>query len=136
MCSLDHIFRILQKFLFGILIPMWELARTDSFDRDYKRYSKKREAELAAVLRNLDRFLEMLNHSKNRLCVQAGFLHNEPAGIVAIDQKGGGKGLQETRLYTYPDEESKNLYLILIGNKNSQSSDIKNAKAFVESNFS
>jgi hypothetical protein len=73
-----------------------------------------------------------LNQSKNAKAVQAGFLHHEPKGVVAIDQKAGGQGLQETRLYTYAVEESKELHLITIGNKNRQSEDIKLASDFVD----
>jgi len=52
--------------------------------------------------------------------------------VVALDQKGGGGNLQETRLYVYPDEERKVLYLITIGNKDEQQSDIQTCNGFVE----
>ena len=52
-------------------------------------------------------------------------------GIMAVDQKGGGPNLEETRGYTYADDTKKILYLITLGNKSSQSSDIELAKGFV-----
>jgi hypothetical protein len=65
--------------------------------------------------------------------VQAGYLHPEPMGCIAIDQKGFGGNLQETRLYTFAEEQSKTIHLITIGNKDTQHSDIELAKDFIKS---
>jgi hypothetical protein len=94
---------------------------------------KKACTRTRAVLNNLGRYLSQLNQAKNSKCIEAGYLHHEPFGVVAIDQKGGGGNLQETRLYTYADEASKVLHLITIGNKAEQSSDIEFSKEFVTS---
>jgi hypothetical protein len=112
---------------------MWEIEPTTVWEKDLKHYAKKRPKELAAILRNVQRYLELIAVSKNSRAVQAGFLHHEPLGIVAVDQKGGGAKLEETRGYTYADDLKKVLYLITIGNKSSQSSDIELAKDFVTS---
>jgi hypothetical protein len=72
----------------------------------------------------------LLNASKNSKCVQGGYLHHEPEGVVAVDQKGLGANLQETRMYTYADDKKKIIYLLKIGNKDSQHSDIEYCKGF------
>lgn len=110
---------------------MWQVEPTDQWDKDRKWYEKKRPSELAAILTNLDRYLRQLNVAANAKCVQAGFLHVEPAGVLAIDQKGGGGNLQETRMYVYANQASNVLYLITIGNKSEQHSDIEFCKNFV-----
>ena len=110
---------------------MWELEPTDLFVKLEAWYGKKRPAELAAVLRNLDRYVDLLNVAPNARTVQAVFLHGEPSGVVAVDQKGGGGNLAETRLYTYADDSTKVLYLILIGDKGSQAKDIQACREFV-----
>jgi hypothetical protein len=112
---------------------MWQTEPTTQWQKDAKYYEKKHPTELAAVARNLKRYLAMLAVAKNCKCVKAWFLHDEPKGIVAIDQKGGGGNLQETRMYTFADEAKKVLYLITVGNKNEQPNDIQLAKNFVES---
>lgn len=112
---------------------MWEIGPTIQWQKDSKYYEKKHPAELAAVLRNLKRFLALLDTAPNCRAVQAGFLHPEPKGVIAVDQKGGGGNLQETRLYTFPDQAKKLLYIITIGNKNEQSADIQLSKDFVDS---
>jgi len=75
---------------------MWQVEPTTQWERDTKWYQKKHPNELAAILRNLGRYLSHLNCTVNAKAVQAGFLHPEPMGIIAIDQKGGGNNLQET----------------------------------------
>lgn len=110
---------------------MWEIEPTTGWERDQKYYARKRPNELAAVLRNLERYIKLLNVLKNSKAAQAGYLHPEPSGVLAIDQKGGGGSLQETRLYTYADDETKTVYLIAIGNKASQYADVEYSKEFV-----
>jgi hypothetical protein len=112
---------------------MWQTETTTTWERDHKHYAKKHPNELAAVLRNLSRYVDQINASPNAKSVQAGYLHHEPLGVVAIDQKGSKGNLQETRLYTYACEERRVLYLITIGNKAEQSADIELSKEFVKS---
>ena len=81
----------------------------------------------------MKRYVALIEVAKNSRCVQAGFLHNEQAGVVAVDQKGGGPNLAETRLYTYADDDSKVIYLIAIGDKSSQHSDVEYGRIFANS---
>jgi len=111
---------------------MWQIEPTTGWERDHKHYARKRPNELAAVLRNLDRYMKFLAVSKNSKGLQAGYLHHEPGGVVAVDQKGGGANLQETRLYTYADDNAKTVYLIAMGDKDTQHADIEYCKQFVK----
>lgn len=111
---------------------MWEIKPTTQWAKDLKWYEKKHPRELAAVLDNLQRYIAQLQAAKHPRVVQAGFLHHEPHGVVAVDQKGGGHSLQQTRLYTFADMESRTLHLITIGGKKGQSSDIKLCSDFVK----
>jgi hypothetical protein len=111
---------------------MWQIEQGVQFEKDRKWYSKKRPQELAAVLHNLDRYVQQLNAAPNSKAVHAGYMHHEPHGVVAIDQRGGGANLQETRMYTYADDENKVLYLATIGNKDEQNSDIEFSKLFAD----
>lgn len=110
---------------------MWQIEPTTGWERDQKHYSKKHPNELAAVMRNLERFFIILKASKNSKCVQAGYLHTESMGILAVDQKGGGANLQEARMYIYADDTSQIVYLIAICDKASQNSDVEYSKDFV-----
>lgn len=113
---------------------MWQFRITPPFERAKKYYTKKRPDELAAVLRNLDRLRDQLNSLSHCRAAHAGFLHPEPGGIWAIDQKGPSRTkLQETRLYVFPSDADRTLHIITLGNKNSQATDLRCALDYVQS---
>lgn len=102
----------------------WVLLPHSSYLRDLRWYTKKRPVELAAVHRNLERYMLLLARSPSARSVQAGFLHPEPHGMVAVDQRGGGGRLQETRLYCYAHNGSRTVHLLGVGDKSSQPADL------------
>lgn len=112
----------------------WEFDReSDLFKRRFKKYQKNHKSEITAVLNNLDKYMEAINAGTDPHKVQRGFIHPEPMGIIAIDQKGHAPNLRETRLYIYPEAETRTIYLITIGDKDTQDRrDIPEAKQFVE----
>ena len=63
--------------------------------------------------------------------IKFGFIHHEPQGVKAIDQKGGGRDLKQIRLYTYAQLSENTLHLITIGDKGSQKPDIQICRNFV-----
>ncbi len=111
----------------------WTIETTDVYERRHEQYEKKHPHELAAVTGNLDTYFKTLNEVNNPLQVRGGFIHDEPDGIKAIDQKGGGQKmkLQQTRLYVYPDTSNKTLYLLTIGDKGTQRDDINLCREYV-----
>lgn len=110
---------------------MWTIDPTPEWGRRLKFYEKKRARELIAALDNLDTFLKTLNGGVKPRQAKFGFIHPEPLGILAVDQKGGGANLAQLRLYVYPDDDKQVLNLLTIGDKNSQNADIKTCKDFV-----
>jgi len=108
-------------------MTQWNTEQTDKFGRDYSFYEKKHREELLAVLANLADYMKALSELENSLAITAGFIHSEPKGIKAIDQKGGQNKvkLQQTRLYVYADDKNKKLYLLALGDKKAQREDIK-----------
>jgi hypothetical protein len=110
---------------------MWKLILTDEYERRHKRYEKDHPRELQAVLDNLDTYFKSLEAGIKPLQIRHGFMHNEPLGVVAIDQKGGGKSLAQTRLYVYPDTEAEVLFVITLGDKCSQKNDLETCRSFV-----
>ena len=111
---------------------MWTLVNTDEYERRHKRFEKKRPRELAAVLDNLDTFFTALKAGAKPQQIRMGCIHAEPHGVLALDQKGGGKNLAQTRLYIYPDADGEIVYVITLGGKDTQAEDIKTCGEFVE----
>jgi hypothetical protein len=110
---------------------VWRLQPTTEYEKGVKKWPKKHRRELVAMLNNLDTFLGALNAGASVEQVKFGFIHPEPHGVLAIDQKGGGSGLKQTRLYAYPQKNEAILHLIIIGDKTSQKSDIEFCTHFV-----
>ena len=103
----------------------WIMRPTPRLSRDLHRLTRRHPREHAAILRNLQRYLTLLNNSQHPRLIQAGFLHAEPQGVIAIDERGGGGNLRALRLYTYADEANRILHLLSLGDKDSQSNDLR-----------
>lgn len=114
---------------------MWSLNPLPEFSKRADRFKKKWGHEIANVIANLETLVNALKlGARPEQLKQLGFVHSEPMGILAIDQKGKGKGakLKPFRLYVFPDERSKILHLMTLGDKDTQEDDIRNCKSFVE----
>ncbi len=107
---------------------MWQITTTDDYIKSHRWYEKKRPRQLCAVLDNLDTFLRALNENGMKLeqVRTLGFIHSEPRGVLAIDQKGGGDGtkIAQTRLYIFANAKTEVIHLLRIGDKESQKEDI------------
>ena len=115
---------------------MWVLEKDTEFDTKLRRWPKKHRRELVAVLDNLDTVLKALQKGTRPEQVkrQLGCVHaNYPLGFWSIDQRGGGGNLKLTRLYVFPDESQEVLYQLTLGDKDSQSRDVKFCREWVES---
>ena len=110
----------------------WDLRSSDLFDRRLKEHQKKHSDETRAVLNNLDTYQRAVRAGADPRKRHAGFMHTEPMGVVAIDQRGADRKLRETRLYVYPDADEQVIRLITIGDKNSQKVDIDLCREFVD----
>jgi len=108
------------------------MVPTDEYQRRIKKWPKKYKRELGAMIGNTRKVFLALCGDASVESLHFGFIHFEPGGVLAIDQKGGGTGLKQTRLYAYPHLREQILYLITMGDKKSQSDDIAHAKAFVD----
>lgn len=111
---------------------MWQLEPTEDYERRFRWYEKKRRRELEAVLRNLQTYMEALRAGNKPMQIKFGFVHVEPNGVFAIDQKGGVGKLAQTRLYVYPNTDTEILHLLTLGGKGyEQRTDIQLCKDFV-----
>ena len=113
------------------MINEWGLVESPLFAGRFRRYQKKHGVETKAVLNNLDTLLKALQAGVKPSLIQAGFIHREPQGVIAIDQKGATGKPRQTRLYIYAVEIESRLHLITIGDKNSQKRDIDDCRKYV-----
>jgi len=110
---------------------VWVIQKSPFFEARFKRFQKKHPEEAKAVLNNLDSYFRALCAGANPVNIQVGFIHHEPEGIKALDQKGGKGNMMQSRLYAFPETETKILHVISIGTKSDQGSDISECRDYV-----
>lgn len=108
---------------------MWQMKMTEDCQRAFDFYSKKRPRELKAVVDNLDTYYQALQGGIRPLEIKAVYLLRS---LLALDQKGGGKGLAQTRLYFFPDAATETLFLITIADKNGPNHDLGETCQFLK----
>lgn len=121
---------------------MWTYEPTDEYGRRRKRFAKKQPKELAAAHDNLDAYFQALEMGANPLNISSlGYVHDEGRGVYAVDQKLNNSAaiegvkkrkLNPIRLYFYPEIESRKIWLLTIGDKESQQGDVTRCHQFVE----
>lgn len=105
----------------------WEIAPADGFASKLRKYRKKHEA--ATI-----HYFEALQAGTKPLQITGIGIHSEGhGGVIAFDQTGGQPKLHETRLYAYPEVETETMWLITIGDKNTQQRrDIPDCRDFMK----
>ena len=76
----------------------WMLEESYFFASKFRRYQKRHPDETATVMNNLDTYFRTLNAGVKPELIQAGHLHHEPRGVLAVDQRGTRGRSTETRL--------------------------------------
>ena len=113
----------------------WQQITYDEFTKRAKKWNQKRRytRELKAMLSNYETIVETLSLGANPdQIIKFGFVHPEPKGMWAIDQKGAGPGVAETRMYVFAEKENKTLHVFTIGTKETQESDIRNCVSEID----
>ena len=116
---------------------MWTLNPRPDVQKRIERFKKKWPHELENVFLNLAKLKQAfdLGAKSEQVKQQYSFVHgNYELGILSIDQRGKNKGAKPKpfRLYVYPDETTKTLHVITLGDKDSQPDDVKASKTFVQ----
>jgi hypothetical protein len=113
----------------------WQIVPCSDYEKPKKEFTKKWPEEMRAVAANLRTLLLALeNGAKSEQLKSLGFVHSEPMGILAIDERGCEKKTKPkaVRLYVFPDESESILYVMLLGDKSAQSKDIALCKSFAQ----
>ena len=111
---------------------MWVIQKSPFFEARFKRFQKKHPEEAKAVLNNLDSYFKALCVGANPVNINEGFIHHEPEGIKALDQKRWKGNLMQSRLYVFPEKDKKILHVISIGTKSDQGGDIAECRDYIQ----
>lgn len=108
----------------------WKNHITEAAERQLQKYGRSHSRETISVNTNLKRILVMLGAGARVGTFRFNFFQSEGDGLYRIGQTGV-QGAKETRLYVYPDEAEATVYVLGIGDKDSQERDIRAAKTAV-----
>jgi hypothetical protein len=114
----------------------WTFTLCPDYEKRKKDFTKSWPHEMQAIATNLNRVLQSLENGARpeQLTLLGGFVHGGyPLGIISVDQTGHEKPSKPKalRLYLYPDATEQTLYVLLLGDKQRQSDDVKLCKEFV-----
>ena len=111
----------------------WQIDNSLASASEFKRFRKNHEAELVSCFSNLQKIIGFLNEGRRvaNIANNPKFFSSEGKGIFRIGQTGLASA-KESRLYVYPCEESKVMYILGIGTKETQRDDIASAKSAIK----
>ena len=97
----------------------------------FKKFNKIHPAEFQSCFANLDKLTVMLNAGHTIGSFHLGFFRSESGGLYRVGQTGVVSA-KESRLYIYPVEARRLIYILGIGTKETQQADIRNAKKCIK----
>lgn len=112
---------------------MWTINKDYAEQGRFKKYRKKHQREFDSCFGNLAWLHEQLN---NGLTLQqaetgVGFFSSEGGDLYRIGQSGVAHA-KETRLYVHALVSGGNIYVVLIGGKETQQADLRRCREIVK----
>jgi len=105
------------------MLTAWTIDISHASPRAFEDYEKRHRREFDACFNNLDKIIKFLNAGLKMGGFQVGFLRSEGRGLYRVGQTGV-PGARATRLYVYPDVHHAVMYILGIGDKDTQHKDI------------
>jgi len=104
----------------------WQINTAHASPGRFKKFAGKHAREYASLFANLDKIMGLLAAGQKPGSFQVGFFRSEREGVYRIGQTGVPSA-KESRLYVYPDEQNRIMYVLNIGTKEGQAEDINEA---------
>jgi hypothetical protein len=106
--------------------PQWLIDDAYASPGKFAKFAKKNPMENTSLFSNLQRLIDILNSGHKIGTFKFGWFRAEKEGVYRVGQSGM-KDAEESRLYIYPDDVEKLIYILNIGTKNGQGADINAA---------
>ena len=119
----------LLSFSMLIMHDKWSIDVSFASRSVFSQFQRNHPKEYISCFSNLEKIRKLLDDGKKLAEMEhhPSFFRHETKGIFRIGQSGI-KGSKESRLYIYPCHREKMLYILGIGTKESQRSDLEQAK--------
>ena len=102
---------------------MYKKEQTDQFNNRFKKFEKQSSDSLKYVLVKLGVLFKALECDGKIESLSYNFLRYERDGVYAV--RCSSKGKRPLRLYIHLHLSSETIYLLTLGDKNTQSDDIR-----------
>ncbi len=111
----------------------WSIDVSFAARSAFSQFRRNHPKEYISCFSNLEKIRKLLDDGKKLAEMEhhPSFFRHETKGIFRIGQSGI-KGSKESRLYIYPCHREKMLYILGIGTKESQRSDLEQAKKTIK----
>ena len=108
----------------------WESNADYATGAKFAKFQKQHPLEYKSLFANLSKIVGLLDSGHKIGGFNVGFFRSEGNEVYRIGQTGVPHA-KESRLYIYPDQSIKTLYILTIGDKDSQQDDINTSKTIV-----
>lgn len=105
----------------------WQIENSYAASNKFKKFAAKHPAEFDSLFANLEKIMRLLRTGNKIGGFRVNFFRSEGEGVYRIGQSGVSHA-KESRLYVYPDEQARIVYVLTVGDKDSQDTDINEAK--------
>ena len=110
----------------------WQIENSHAVGSKFKKFAAKHPAEFDSLFANLEKIMRLLRTGNKIGGFRVNFFRSEGEGVYRIGQSGVSHA-KESRLYVYPDEQARLVYFLTVGDKDSQGTDINEAKEIARS---
>jgi len=100
----------------------WQIDTAHASQGKFKKFASKYRRGIRVVVRESREILALLRGGQKLGAFQVGFFRSEGQGVYRIGQTGVPSA-KESRLYVFPEEEQRVMYVLTIGTKEGQSDD-------------
>jgi len=109
----------------------WQIDVSYASRASFRKFNRNHPLEYSSCFANLDKVLVLLNTGHSIGSFQLGFLRPEGGGVSRIGQTGV-PAAKESRLYVYFTQRGRTVYILGIGTKETQQTDIAAAKKLIK----
>jgi hypothetical protein len=114
----------------GYMQAEWALETKYASQGKFGSFANEHPREYSSLFANLDKILGLLRCGNKIGGFRVNFFRSEGDEVYRIGQTAVAHA-KESRLYVYPDSKECVMYVLAIGDKDSQSRDILEAKSIV-----
>ena len=109
----------------------WQIENAYASPGKFRRFAGKHPCEFDSLFANLEKIMRLLRTGNKVGSFRINFFRSEGEDVYRIGQTGVA-GAKESRLYVLPIEQNRTMYVLTVGDKDSQERDVWEAKSIAK----